>query len=172
MRAINAIDKVQNAGNSRVWTAGHTIAQRERLATGCAAVTLFARHLAHTGIEEPCALRGGVVVIGRVGGSEVAIREALGKDGFGLMAVQGEPLGLLVLFVPVEGEPAQPVKDGAGAGLSVALDVGVVQAQHHGSVIVARVEPVEDKRAGAAHVKKTGGRGRKADARRRERCGD
>ncbi len=81
------------------------------------------------------------------------------------LAVQGKAFGLLVFFVPGEAQPAQPLEDGLDAGLGVALDVGVVEAQHHGSVVVARIEPVEDERAGAADVKKTGGRWRETDAR-------
>jgi hypothetical protein len=81
------------------------------------------------------------------------------------LAVQGEALGLLVLFVPVEAQPAQALEDGLDAGVGVALDVGVVQAQHHGAAVVAGIEPVEDEGAGAAHVQKAGGRGRKTDAR-------
>ncbi len=100
---------------------------------------------------------------------EVAIGEALGEDGFGLLAVQGEALGLLVLFVPVETQPAQSFEDGLDAGVGVALDIGVVEAQHHGSVVVAGIEPIEDEGAGAADVEKAGGRGRKTDA--KGRCG-
>ncbi len=44
-----------------------------------------------------------------------------------------EALGLLVLLVPGEAQPAQPLEDGLDAGVGVALDVGVVKAQHHGA---------------------------------------
>ncbi len=80
------------------------------------------------------------------------------------LPVQGKALGLLVLFVPVEAQPAQPFEDGLHAGLGVALDIGVVEAQHHGSVVMAGIEPIEDEGAGAAHMQKAGGRGRKTDA--------
>ncbi len=113
--------------------------------------------------QAPCA--EDCFAIGRVGGGEVAIGEALGEDGFGLLAVQGQAFGLLVLFVPGETQPAQSLEDGLDAGLGVALDIGVVEAQHHGSVVVAGIEPVEDEGAGAADVEKTGGRGRKSNAR-------
>ena len=48
--------------------------------------------------------------------------------------------------------------------VGVALDVGVVDAEDHGSVVVAGIEPVEDERAGAADVQKPCGRRREADA--------
>ena len=81
------------------------------------------------------------------------------------LAVQGEAFGLLVFFVPGEAQPAQPFEDGLDAGFGVALDIGVVEAQHHGSVVVAGIEPVEDEGARAADVQKAGGRWREADAR-------
>ena len=112
--------------------------------------------------QAPCA--EDCFAFGRVCGGEVAIGEALGKDGFGLLAVQGEAFGLLVLFVPGETQPAQSFEDGLDAGVGVALDIGVVQAQHHGSVVVAGIEPIEDKGAGAADMKKAGGRRRKSNA--------
>ena len=98
----------------------------------------------------------------RLRGREVAIGQALGEDRFGQLAVQAEPLGLLVLFVPLQAEPAQSFKDGLHAGVGVALDVGVVEAQDHGAAVVAGVEPVEDEGSRAAHVEKTCGGGREA----------
>jgi hypothetical protein len=50
------------------------------------------------------------------------------------------------------------------AGLGVALDIGVVQAQHHGSVVVAGLEPIEDEGASAADVQEAGGRGGESNA--------
>ena len=75
--------------------------------------------------------------VARVRRGEVAIGKALGEDGFGLPAVKRQPFGLLVLFVPGETQPAQSLEDGLNAGLGVALDIGIVKAQHHGSVVVA-----------------------------------
>jgi hypothetical protein len=74
-----------------------------------------------------------------------------------------EALGLLVFFVPIEAEKTQAFEDGLDAGVRVALDVGVVETEDHGALIMARKEPVEDKRARAADVEKPGGRGRKTD---------
>ncbi len=100
-----------------------------------------------------------------MGGGEVAVGKALGEDGFGLPAVEGQAFGLLVLFVPGETQPAQAGEDGLDAGLGVALQIGVVQTQHESSVIVAGIEPIEDKGARPAHVQIAGGRGSKADPR-------
>ena len=57
LRAVDAVHKSQHTALA----AGHAIAQRKRLACGGAAVGLFARHLAHAGIREPGALRGGLM---------------------------------------------------------------------------------------------------------------
>ncbi len=92
-----------------------------------------------------------------MGGGKVAVGEAFFKDGMGRGAVKGEPFGLLVLFVPGKTQPAQPFEDGLDAGLGVALHIGVVEPQHHGSVVVAGIEPIENKGAGAADVQKAGG---------------
>jgi hypothetical protein len=91
-------------------TAGDAIAEGEGLAGGGAAVGVFAGEFAHAGVEEPGALRGGLIVLARVGGGEVAIGQALGEDGFGLQAVQGEAFGLLVLFVPERPSQRRPSK--------------------------------------------------------------
>ena len=152
-------------------TARDAIAQRERLARGGAAVALLTRHFAHAGIEKPCALRGGVLVVCRVGGGEVAIGKVFFLDMVGCSSVKIKAFGLPILFVPVEAQPAQAFEDGLHAGVGIALDVGVVKAQDHRPAVVAGIEPVEDKRARAADVKKTGRRGRKSDARTRGHWG-
>jgi hypothetical protein len=69
-----------------------------------------------------------------------------------------EAVGLLVLFVPSEVEPAQAVEDGIDGGFGVAGDVGVVDAQDHGAAVVAGVEPVEDIGPRAPNVQKASGR--------------
>ena len=43
-------------------------------------------------------------------------------------------------------------------GVSVALDVGVVQAENHGSAVAAGIEPVKNKGSGTANMQKTRGR--------------
>ena len=99
-----------------------------------------------------------------MGGGEVAVRQALLKDGVGDLAVQGQAFGLLVFLVPPEVEPAQTIEDGADGGIGVALDIGVIEAEDHGSSVVTGVEPVEDKGAGTADVQKTSGGRRKSNS--------
>ena len=103
------------------------------------------------------------LTLGRVRRREVAIGKPFAKIA-SAAAVQGKAFGLLVLFVPLQAQPAQSLEDGLDAGLGVALDIGVVQPQHHGSVVVAGIEPIEDKRARAADMQKAGGRRRKSNA--------
>ena len=98
------------------------------------------------------------------GRREVAIGQALLEDRLGRLPMQRQALGLAVLFVPAEIQPAQPFEDGIERGFGVALDVGVVDAQDHGAAVAAGVQPVEDERARAADVEKARGRGRKADS--------
>ncbi len=68
---------------------------------------------------------------------EIAIGQALLKNRLGHLAVQRQALGLAVLLVPAEIEPAQAVEDGVERGLGVALDVGIVDAQDHGAAVAA-----------------------------------
>ena len=113
---------------------------RKRRANGSPAAarrSLSSRgHLAHVGVEEPGALGAGSFGVAGLGGREIAIGQALVEDGFGDFAVQGEALGLAVLLVPAEIEPAEAVEDGIERGFGVALDVGVVDAQDHGAAVV------------------------------------
>ena len=128
------------------------------------AVTFFAGQFAHAGVAEPGALRSRLIVVACVRRSEVAIGEALGEDGFGLLLVQGQPFGLLVFLVPGETQPAEAFEDGLDTCVGVALDIRVIEAQDHGSSVATGVEPVEDEGAGTADVQKTGGRRRESDA--------
>src|SRR5438034_10364891 len=75
-----------------------------------------------------------------------------------------QALGLFVLLVPVEIEPLQAFEDRGEGGVGVAFDVGGVDSEDHGSVIVARVEPIEYEGAGAADVEESGGGGGETDS--------
>src|ERR1019366_10627028 len=99
-----------------------------------------------------------------VGRGEIAIRQSPLKDRVGDLAMQGKALGLLVLLVPAEVEPAQTFEDGVDGGFGVALDIRVIQAEDHGSSVAPGVEPVEDEGAGTADVQTPGGRRRESDA--------
>ena len=87
-----------------------------------------------------------------MGRREIAVGKTGGQDGFSFFAVQSQALGLPIFLVPGEAKPAQPLKNRLHAGIGVALNVCIVKAQHHGAVVMACVEPVENERAGAADV--------------------
>ena len=60
----------------------------------------------------------------------------------------------------------RPVEDDLGVRVGAALLVGVLDAQDEGAAGLPGVEPVEQRRAGAADVEVAGGRGGEADANR------
>ena len=62
----------------------------------------------------------------------------------------------MILLVPAEAEPAKAVENGIERSFSVALDIGVVHAQHHGAAEMARKEPIEKESARASNVQKAG----------------
>src|SRR6185436_2478446 len=74
------------------------------------------------------------------------------------VARRGRPL------VPVQAEPAQRVDDEVDVLVGGARLVGVLDAQDEGAAVVARVEPVEERRAGATDVQVSGGAGGEAHA--------
>ena len=86
--------------------AGHAEAQGEGLSGGGAAVAFVAREFAHAGVEEPGSVGAGFFAIAALGEGEVAVGEAFFEDRVGHLAMEGEAVGLLVLFVPTEIEPA------------------------------------------------------------------
>ena len=137
--------------------------QREGFAGCGAAIALFFRHVAGVGIEEPGALRTGLLGVTGVRGREVTISVALIEDSLCDATMKIEPLGLLVFFVPVETEPAQAFEDGVDRRFGIALNVGVVEAEDHGAAIPPRIKPIEDESARTAHMKKAGGRRRESD---------
>ena len=106
----------------------------------------------------------GFFTVARVGGGEVAVSQAFLEDGIGDLAMQSEAFRLLVFLVPTEIEPAQTVEDGVDGGIGVALDIGIIEPQDHGSSVVPGIEPVENKGSGTADVQKTGGRWRESNA--------
>ena len=67
-------------------------------------------------------------------------------------------------FVPIEPEPAQAVDDAGDHLPRGALGIGVFDAQHERAAVPAGVEPVEQRRPGAADVEIAGRRGSEADA--------
>ena len=149
--------------------ARHAKAQRKRFSSGRTPVALFARKFAHAGIEQPRPLRSRPFAVSCVRGREIAVGETFLKDGLRHLPVQISALGLLIFFVPAQAEPFQSLENRIDRGVGIAFDVGIVEPQNHRSVVPACVEPVEDECAGAAHVEKAGGRGRKTHSRLVER---
>jgi hypothetical protein len=158
-----AIDGVIEA-NLFAGTPRDTEAESERFSGGGAAIALGARKFAHSGIKEPGLIRAGFFAFACMSGGEVAVCQAFLKDGVGYLAMQTQALGLPVLFVPPEIEPAQPLENGVHGSVGIALDIGVIEAEDHGSSIVAGVKPVEDEGASTANVQKTSGRRGEANA--------
>jgi hypothetical protein len=87
------------------------------------------------------------------------------QDGVGNIAVQREAVGLFVLFVPAEVEPAQTVEDGIQGRVGIAANVGVIDAEDHRAAVMAGIQPVEDIRARTPDVQKSRGRRRKTNSR-------
>ena len=158
LRAVDGIGEFDVADGF----ARHAEAQREGLSGGGAAVAFGAGQLAHFGMEEPGLTLARRAL--RARRREIAIRQALRENRLGGLAVQGEALGLLVLLVPAEIEPAQAVENGIERGFGVALHVGIVDAQDHSAAVAAGEEPIENEGARAPDVQKARGRGREPDS--------
>ena len=75
------------------------------------------------------------------------------------------------LLVPVEAEPLESLEDRALALVGAASLVRVLDAKEECAAGLARIEPVEESRARAAHVEVSGGRRREANTRWGERIG-
>src|SRR5690606_34614779 len=91
---------------------------------------------------------------------------ALGQELLGVLAVNLQPLALLVgaigsahlgTLVPVDLQPPQGVDDGPGGLFGGTLQIGILDAQHEGAAVMAGKQPVEQCRPGPAHVEKPRG---------------
>src|SRR6185437_11939369 len=127
---------------------------------GRSPVALLPRKLPHAGIEQPRALRAGLLA--RLYRREIAVRQPLLKDRFRHLAMQAHPLRLLVFLVPAQPQPAQALENRVERSFGVALHVGVVHAQHHGASLTARKQPVEQEGARAPDMQEAGGGRRKS----------
>jgi hypothetical protein len=116
--------------------------------------------------------------------AEAEVLAVLGLPGVDLRARRGGPVGgagveqllddlavaLLArglherALVPVQAEPPQRVEDLLDGLGRRALPVGVLDAQQVAAAVVAGLQPVEERRPGAADVEVAGGRGSEADA--------
>ena len=77
------------------------------------------------------------------------------------------------LFIPIQAQPPQALKDVVGEFGLGALPIGVFDAQQKLAALVAGKQPVEDRRTGRADVQGSGGAWRQAHAdgrRTRLRC--
>ena len=144
--------------------ARHAEPQREGFARRGPAVALFGRHLAHLGVAQPgslCARAGRLAGLRR---REIAVGEPLAEDRVGHLPVQGQPLGLPVLLIPAQIEPAEPFENRLQRRFAVAFHVGIVDAQNHGAAVVAGIQPVKNVSARAPDVQEARGRRREADS--------
>ena len=96
---------------------------------------------------------------------EAAVREPPLEQAERRLPVQRDPLRLHVgALVPVEAEPAETIQDALGHLRRGTLQVGVLDAQDEGSMMLAGKQPAEERGPGATHVQVAGGGGRKAHA--------
>ena len=158
-----AVDRVSEA-DLLAGAAGNTEAEGEGLSGGGSAVAFGGGKFAHARVEKPGLIGAGLLAFASVGGCEVAVSQALLKDRVGDLAMHGQAFGLLVFLVPSEVEPAQTFEDGVDGGVGVALDIGVIEPQDHGSTVVTGIEPVEDEGASTADVQKPCGRRSESNA--------
>ena len=98
--------------------------------------------------------------------AETEIGLALSQQPFRMLAIEIEAIALTVgsvrpadigAFIPVESHPLQVFEQLSFEALFAALDVGVLDAQHHHSALLAGEEPVEERGAGVADVQVAGG---------------
>src|SRR5687767_7634357 len=68
-------------------------------------------------------------------------------------------------LVPIETQPAETIQNPPDHVRRGPLDVGVFDAEHERAAVPARVEPVEERGAGAADVEVAGRRGSKTNTR-------
>ena len=105
--------------------------------------------------------------------AKAQIRLALGQQPLGVLAIDGDAVGLAIrrirpskigALIPIEAKPLQVGDELILKARLAALEVGVFDAQNHGAAGFAGVEPVDERRAGVADVQLTRRRRRKTDA--------
>ena len=150
-------------GDGAVGPEGHAEPDDERLAGAGSAVAFIPCQFPHGVVGEPYA--GGILGFGQsVLPGEVAIGESFGKKSFSGLDVLRAALGLIVLLVPGQFEPAQAVDDGLESFVGAALAIGVVDAEDHLPGVLTSEEPVEDVSASPANVQEPRWGRRKANA--------
>src|SRR5215469_1505773 len=105
--------------------------------------------------------------------AEAQVRLSLIQQAVGMLAINGEALGLAIgtegaahvrAFVPVETQPLQIGDQLIFEAGFAAVDVRVFDAEHHGPTLLAREKPIEESGAGVADVKVAGRGWSEADA--------
>src|SRR5579871_2548022 len=66
------------------------------------------------------------------------------------------------LSVPGDPEPAEAIQDRLDGRLGRALAIGILDPQEHLAAAATRIEPIEQRRAAAADMQESGGRGGKS----------
>ena len=108
--------------------------------------------------EEPTDPATVLALLDELAGVSLVVLQPLGLDVRPVVAAGLRP------FVPLQPQPAQAAEDRLQRPRIVARPVGVLNAQNEHAIRVARVEPVEQRRADASDVRDAGGAGREADA--------
>src|SRR5579864_1321289 len=98
--------------------------------------------------------------------AETEIRLALSQQPLRMFAIDFQPIGLSIgtvcaanigTFVPIEPQPFQILEQRSLETRFTALNVGVLDAQHHRAALLPRKEPVEQRGTGIADVQMSGG---------------
>ena len=119
------------------------------------------------------------LLLNRLGRAVAIVGASLRYQAIRHRAIAIEPLGLKVRrvrsadvgsFVPIEPEPAQPVEDAGHHFPRGPAGIRVFDAQHERPAMTPGVEPIEERRAGAADVEVSRGGWSKADAEHRGNC--
>ena len=140
-----------------------------RVRLGCADATAGPR-VARRQAGRDCRAAIGFELIGR---TETVIGALAGEQFLGVRAVQVQPLGLSIgsvrpadlrSFVPVQAKPAEILEHARLGLVRRALDVRIFDTKDESATGVSRHQPVEQRRAGVAHVQMTGGTGCEADS--------
>ena len=150
---------------------GHGKADGRGLSCSPAAGAFFARNLAAGSFVAWRAACGGcsrAALLQFFLGAKAIIGVSGGYEFRRILAVHFDALSLMVgAFIPVEAEPAHALQNALDHFRGGALEIGVFNAQDQGPAIVPGEQPVEQRRAGSAHVQITSRRGCEADARER-----
>ena len=122
------------------WIALHFEADHERFTSGGAGCALLVAERAHFRIAQPRTFAVRLIFWIDINRRrhEIAVCQAFRQQFVGQFAMQIEALRLAVELIPTQGQPVEAVEDGIERRLRVAVDIGIVDAQHHGPFLLAR----------------------------------